>query len=307
MEGAMKVLMSGSSGFIGSALNLELARRGHDVVRLVRSDPRPGSTSIRWDPDHGELDARQVEGFDAVVNLAGEGIGSRRWNASHKQRILESRTRSTGLLVETLTRLEDPPRVLLNASGIGFYGDGGERELTEESPAGKGYLAEVVRAWEGATQPAEAAGIRVVRVRSAIVLSPQGGALKPQLLLFRLGLGGRLGSGRQWFSWISVDDETGAIAYLLESDQAQGPYNLAAPTPVTNLEFTKTLGRVLGRPTFFAVPERVLRAVLGGEMAENLLLVSQRAVPAKLLQTGYRFRYPDLQSALRSMLGTTRT
>ncbi|HWP35888.1 MAG TPA: TIGR01777 family oxidoreductase [Thermodesulfobacteriota bacterium] len=300
----MRVLVSGSTGFIGSALVPVLEARGDTVVRLVRRPPRPGEAAVAWDPQAGRLDPAGLEGFDAVVHLAGENVAAGRWTAERKRRIRDSRVEGTRLLCEGLARLTRPPQVLVAASAIGYYGDRGAEWLTEESPPGTGFLAEVARAWEGATEPAADRGIRVVRLRIGVVLSPAGGALARMLPLFRRGLGGRIGSGRQYLSWIALPDLTGAVAHVLGPAGPAGPVNAVAPNPVTNAEFAETLGRVLGRPARLPAPAALLRLALG-EMADEMLLASARVQPARLLATGYRFRYPELEPALRALLAGT--
>lgn len=295
----MNVLVSGSRGLVGAALVAALRSEGHSVRRLVRGRSTGGDVS--WDPAGGSIELGGLAGNEAVVHLAGEGIAERRWSESHKRRILDSRVRGTTLLAESLARLDDPPRMMVSASAVGYYGDRGDEELTEQSTPGEDFLARVCRQWEEATGPAEHAGIRVAHVRSGIVLSPDGGSLRRQLPLFRAGLGGRLGSGRQYVSWIAIDDHVGAVRHLLSTDAA-GPFNLTSPNPVTNAEFTEVLGRVLGRPTVLRVPAAALYVVLGRELARALPLASQRALPARLLQTGYEFAHPVLESALRSLL-----
>ncbi|NIP86553.1 MAG: TIGR01777 family protein [Planctomycetales bacterium] len=295
----MNILVTGASGLVGSHLQPALAAEGHTVTALVRRAAAAGQ--IRWDPAAGQLDADQLQGFDGVVHLAGESIAEGRWTAAKKERIRSSRVDPTTLLCQTLARLPQPPKVLISASAIGFYGDRGDQPLDEESPAGAGYLPEVCQAWEGATQAAAEAGIRVVRLRIGVVLSREGGALQKMLLPFRMGAGGRIGSGRQYWSWIAIDDLVGVIGHALQTTSLEGAVNAVAPQPVTNLEFTKTLGRVLGRPTIFPMPAFAARLALG-EMANDLLLASARVVPAKLNGSGYTFRYPDLEGALRHVL-----
>jgi len=296
----MDVVVSGSSGLIGTALGGALQRAGHRMVPLVRS--QPVGAAIGWDPDHGRIDAGGLEGVGAVVHLAGEGIGSKRWNDAHKARIRDSRVRGTALLAETLATLNRPPKVLLSGSAVGYYGDRGDEVLTESSRAGDGFLAEVCVAWEAAAAPAREAGIRVSHLRTGIVLSADAGALPRMLTPFRLGLGGRLGSGSQWMSWISIEDEAGAVVHLLGDDAPAGAVNLAAPNPVTNADFTAALGRALRRPAAIPVPKIALKAVLGAEMAEELLLSSQRALPTRLLDSGYTFARPDLAEALGAVV-----
>jgi uncharacterized protein len=261
-----------------------------------------GASEVRWDPAAGSIDAAALEGHDAVVNLAGAGLGDRRWTADYKAAIRDSRVQGTALLARTLASLDRPPAVLASGSAVGFYGNRGDDELTEESGPGSGFLAEVVRDWEAATVPARDAGIRVATLRSAVVLSPQGGALRRQLLPFRLGVGGRLGSGRQWFSWISLDDEVGAIRHVLTHGDVQGPVNLSAPGPVTNAEFTRNLGRALRRPTVLPTPTAALWLLFGREMVAEMLLTSHRVLPAVLTASGYSFRHPAVDAALGHLL-----
>ena len=299
----MKVVLTGSSGLVGSALIPVLTSGGHEVVRLVRSQPRPEASEVRWDPETGEIDPAALEGVDAAVHLAGESIAAGRWTTSRKARILESRVKGTRLLVETLAGLGQRPKVLVSASAVGYYGDRGEERLTEESGSGSAFfLANVCRQWETATEPAAAAGIRVVNLRFGIILSGGGGALPRLLTPFRLGVGGRLGSGKQFMSWIAIDDVVGAIVHVLKTEALRGAVNAVAPQAVTNREFTKALGRVLGRPTLFPLPACAARLAFG-EMADELLLASQRVEPAKLLASGYQFRFPEIEGALRHLLG----
>ena len=293
--------MTGSTGLIGSALVASLERDGHRVRRVSRrADAGPGT--VRWDPERGELDGAALAGVDAVVHLAGEGIGDHRWSDEHKRRVLDSRVKGTTLVAETMAALDPRPSVLVSASAIGYYGDRGDERLTEESPPGEGFLADVVRQWEGATGAAEAAGIRVAHIRTGLVLARSGGALAPMLPLFRFGLGGRLGSGRQWWSWISLTDEVAAIRFLLDRDVA-GPVNLTGPEPVTNAKLTKVLGRVLHRPAVVPVPRFGPALVLGREAAEEMVFASQRALPAVLQREGFSFAHPTLEPALRAELG----
>jgi uncharacterized protein (TIGR01777 family) len=297
----VRVVVTGSSGLIGSALVSSLEADGHTLVRLVRRRPMaPGEA--QWDPGGGAIDVSALEGADAVVNLAGAGIGDRRWSAQRKRAIVDSRVRGTTLLSEAVARLDAPPAVMVSGSAIGYYGDRGDEELTEESGPGGGFLADVVQRWEEATKAAEAAGTRVVHLRSGIVLGARGGALGRMLPVFRLGLGGRLGSGRQWWSWITLADEVGVIRHALTTGALRGPVNATAPEPVTNAEFTRALGRVLGRPAVVAVPALALTAVLGREMAEETVLASQRALPARALATGYRFAHGDVEGGLRAVV-----
>ena len=295
----MRVLVSGSSGLIGGELVRRLRAEGHEVTRLVRRVPRPGEAA--WDPVEGTADAPALEGHDAVVHLAGAGLGDHRWTRAYKEKILRSRTDGTSLLTRTLAGLERPPKVLVSGSAVGYYGDRGDEELTEESGPGAGFLAEVVRQWEGATAPAEEAGIRVVHTRSGIVQSPKGGALGRLVLPFKLGLGGRIGSGRQWLSWVSIDDEVGGILHALGRDDLRGPVNLTAPHPVRFGEYVKVLGRALNRPTPIPTPTLGLELLLGREMVQEMLLGGQRVLPAKLRATGYQHRHPRLEGALADL------
>jgi uncharacterized protein (TIGR01777 family) len=295
----MQVLVSGSSGMVGSALVPLLTDAHHQVRRLVRSGG--DSTDASWRPDRGELDARALTGIDAVVHLAGVSIGDARWSAARKAAIIDSRVVSTRLLAERIAKSAAPPKALLVASAVGFYGDCGDRWLDESSPVGSGFLAEVCREWEAATRPALDAGVRVVHLRFGFILSPKGGGLRKMLTPFRLGLGGAMGGGKHWMSWIALDDVVGAIAHVLKSETLNGAVNLVAPNPVTNGEFTATLGRALGRPTFFAMPTVAARLAFG-EMADELLLASQRVKPAKLLASGFSWQWPTLDGALRHLL-----
>jgi uncharacterized protein len=294
----MNVLISGATGMIGSALTQELTGGGHRVTRLTRS-PR-GADDVRWDPEAGTVDGC-LEGHDAVVHLAGESIAEGRWTVSKRERIMESRKKGTRLLAETLAGLPTPTGVMVSASAVGYYGDRGDEVLREDSRPGSDFLAQVCKAWEASADPAREAGIRVVHPRFGIVLSPKGGALGTTLPLFKLGGGGRIGGGRQWWSWVALDDVVGAIVHTLEDDSVEGPVNVGSPNPLTNAEYTRTLGKVLNRPTFFAAPAPAIRLALGG-VADALLLASQRMEPAKLKGTGYRFRYPELEGALRHLL-----
>lgn len=296
----LSILVSGSSGLIGSVLDPMLTSLGHQVVPLVRTGARPGK--VDWDPEVGRLDTMDLKGLNAVVHLAGENISDGRWTSKKKQRIRDSRVNGTRLLCEKLAGLDSPPRVLVCASAIGFYGDRKEETLTEESNPGEGFLTEVCKAWEESTQPAVEAGIRVVNLRFGVILSPGGGALSKMLLPFRMGLGGKLGSGEQFMSWISEEDAIGAVYHALMNQDMYGPVNVTAPWPVTNNEFTRTLGRVLNRPTIFPVPTPVARLAFG-EMADALLLSSSRVQPGRLLKSGYQFQEPKLEGALRHVLG----
>jgi uncharacterized protein (TIGR01777 family) len=295
------VAITGATGFIGSALVGALADAGYTVRRLVRSEGRRRAGDILWDPAGGRLDPRTLDGVDAVVHLAGEPI-AQRWSAAAKRRIRDSRVRGTTLLATTIASLERPPRVLVSGSAMGIYGDRGDEQLDEASPPGRDFLAEVATEWEAATEPAARAGVRVVKTRTGLVLNPRGGALARLLLPFRLGVGGRIGSGRQWVSWIGLHDTVGAIMHALSNDTLSGPVNLGAPNPVTNAELAATLGRVLRRPAILPVPATALRLVFG-EMGEATLLASQRMRPRRLLESGFVFDYPTLEAALRYELG----
>lgn len=296
----MDVLISGATGLIGTELTAALEAGVHRTTRLTRSPKGPGD--VRWDPMAGEIDASRLGGHDAVVHLAGESIAEGRWNAAKKRRIMESREKGTRLLSETLAGLPEKPAVMVSVSGINYYGDSGDEVLTEESPPGADFLAEVCKVWEASADPAREAGIRVVHPRMGIVLSPKGGALGRTLPIFKLGGGGRIGSGRQWWSWVALDDVVGAIVHALENDAVAGPLNVSTPNPLTNAQYTRVLGRVLNRPTVFPLPAPAARLVLG-EVADALLLSSMRVEPAKLEETGYEFRYPELEGALRHLLG----
>jgi len=296
----MRISVTGSSGLIGSALVPFLTAEGHEVGRIVRSTT--AGAAGRWDPGAGHVDAGAVNGKDAVVHLAGETIAGGRWSAARKARIRDSRVVGTRAVAEAVARADPRPKALLCASAMGFYGDRGDERLTEASAPGSGFLSEVSREWEEACAPARDQGVRVVNLRFGIVLSPAGGALGKMLLPFRLGAGGVVGSGRQWWSWVALDDALGAIRHALVTPGLIGPLNVVAPNPVTNAEFTRTLGRVLGRPTLFPVPAFAARLALG-EMADALLLASARVAPERLQQAGYVFRHPELEGALRHVLG----
>jgi uncharacterized protein len=300
-EGPMQIAVSGATGLIGSALVPFLMTGGHGVTHLVRGRPTPGANDARWDPAAGEIDSDALRGIDAAVHLSGESVAEGRWNEGKKARIRESRIDSTRLLSETLARLDPRPRVLVCASAVGIYGDRGDELLTEDSEPGNGFLADLTREWEASSQAARDAGIRVVNVRFGIVLSARGGALRTMLLPFRLGVGGPLGSGRQWMSWVAIDDVIGAIQHALMTEELEGPVNVTAPNPETNRDFSRTLGRVLRRPAVMRVPLPVLRIALG-EFADDAVS-SQRAMPTRLEQTGFQFSQPELEGALRHVLG----
>jgi uncharacterized protein len=296
----MRVVVSGSSGLIGRSLVAGLRARGDEVTALVRRPPAAGEA--RWDPATGSIDAGALEGAGAVVNLAGAGIGDKRWSAARRHEIVSSRVQGTTLLARTVAELAHPPTALVNASAVGVYGDRGGEELTEASTPGRGFLAEVCTAWEDATAPAARAGVRVVRLRSGVVLSAHGGALARQLPLFRLGVGGRLGSGRQWLSWISLSDEVRAILHALDEPAVEGPVNATAPEPVTNRAFTHALGRALHRPAVFAVPGFALRVALGADLASEMVLAGQRVLPTKLTATGFTFDHARIEPALAELV-----
>jgi uncharacterized protein len=293
-----RVLVSGASGPIGKALLPSLKARGYTITRLVRGQPS-GEGQVYWNPAQ-PLSPQSVSGFDAVIHLAGETIVGR-WTKAKKARIRDSRVLGTRHLAEALAKASQPPRVLISASAIGYYGDRGEEILHEDSRSGTGFLSEACREWEAASQPAADVGIRTVQTRFGLVLSPTGGALQKMLPPFRMGLGGKIGSGRQWWSWIDVKDLVGAIHHVLRSDLLRGPVNVVAPKPVRNEEFTKILAAVLARPSIFPMPAFAARLALG-QMADELLLASQHVEPAKLMATGYPFQYADLKPALEAIL-----
>ena len=294
----MKVLVTGSSGLIGRELVAELGRQGHETTRLVRR-PAAGAGEASWDPSAGTIDTAALEGHDAAVHLAGAGIGDHRWTDDHKRAVLDSRVQGTGLLARTLAGLSHPPKVLASGSAVGYYGYQSDQIVTEADRKGEGFLADVVAAWEEAAAPAQAAGIRTVKLRSGVVLTAKGGALKKQLLPFKLGFGGRLGDGKQWLSWISLDDEVAAIIHLLTAESTSGPVNVTSPQPVTNKEFTATLARVLHRLALVPVPTPALHALFGKEMTKEMLLGGQRVLPEALDASGYTFAHPALEEALR--------
>ncbi len=293
----MHIAITGSHGLIGTALTRRLTGAGHTVTPVTRS----GGGGIGWDPVTGEIDAAGFEGVDAVVHLAGAGIGDRRWTPAVKATIRDSRLDGTALLATTLAGLDNPPSTLLSGSAMGFYGDRGDEVLTEQSPAGDGFLADVCVGWEAATRPAEDAGIRVAHLRTGIVLSTQGGALAKMLPIFKLGLGGKLGSGSQWWSWISIHDEVAMIEWLLDAD-VSGPVNGTAPQPLTNAAFTKVLGKALGRPTLLPIPSFGPKILLGGELADELLFTSAKVLPSVALDHGYVFTHSSLDEALQAVL-----
>lgn len=297
----MKILITGSSGLVGARLVTSLAENGHSVSCLVRTSENMRSHDLYWNPAQGVLPVEHLEGLDAVVHLAGESIAGGRWTQTKKSRILFSRANSTRLLCETLLALKHPPHTLISASAMGYYGHRGKEVLEETSVAGTGFLADVAKQWEKATIPARQAGIRVVLLRFGVILSTDGGALKKMLIPFRWGLGGRIGEGGQYMSWITLEDVMFVIAHVLKTKKLQGPVNVSTPHPVTNLEFTKILGRILGRPTILSVPTPLVRLALG-EMGIELFLASIRMQPKCLLANDFCFRYPDLEAALRNLL-----
>ena len=306
----MRVIITGGTGLIGRALVADLLRDGHEVIVLSR---RPdayrermpaGACLERWDGHTAAGWGHLVEGADAVINLAGENIAAGRWTAERKQRIRESRVNAGRAVTEAITAASHKPRVLVQASAVGYYGPRGDEEVDEDTPPGDDFLGRVAVEWEASTAAVEEQGVRRVVIRTGIVLTPEGGALGRMLLPFRLGLGGPFGSGRQWFPWIHIADEVGAIRFLIENEATRGPYNLTAPNPVRQKEFARALGRALRRPAFLPVPAFALR-LLFGEMADALL-TGQRAIPRRLLEAGYTFRFPTLETALRNLLQSAR-
>ena len=300
----MRIAISGATGLIGTALSSSLTIDGHEVIAMVRRPVADGERAITWDPANGTSDRAALEGVDAIVNLAGAGIGDHRWTDSYRREILDSRVRGTSLIAETIATLDRRPSVLINGSAIGYYGDTGDGMVDESAPAGDDFLARVCVEWEAATAPAEAAGIRVAHLRTGVVLSPSGGAMGKMLPLFRLGLGGRMGSGRQWWSWITLADEVAAIRWLLDHP-ISGPVDATAPNPVTNREFTSALGTALHRPTILPVPRFGPRLLLGRELADALLFTSQRVVPAVLNESGFVFAHPTIDVALTAITART--
>jgi len=308
----MHLVVTGSSGLIGTALVDAALARGDTVTRLVRTSSagrggpsRTGVTDVAWDPSASYVDLRTLIAtgpVDGVVHLAGAGVGDKRWSEERKRVILGSRTKGTDLVARTVAALEPRPRVLVSASAVGYYGDRGAEVLDEAAPAGTGFLAGVCEAWEAATAPAEEAGVRTVRVRTGIVLSPTGGALAKQLPLFKLGVGGRIGSGRQYRSWITLDDEVAVLLRCVDDDALSGPVNATAPTPATDAELAQALGAALHRPAVLPVPSVALKVALGAEMATDMVLASQRAVPDRLTAAGFTFHHTDLDEAVRSVV-----
>ena len=304
MANQLRVAVTGSTGLIGRALVERLEAGGHQAVPVVRPGGSRGSgspASVVWDPTASEMDAGALEGFDAVVHLAGEPIAARRWSTEQKERIAQSRVRGTAVLARALAQLSEPPGVLVSASAIGYYGSRGDEELDESSSAGRDLLARVCRDWEAAADPARAAGIRVAHPRTGVVLSRSGGAVAEMLPFFRLGIGGRIGNGHQWMSWITLHDEVAALLWLLDAD-VEGPVNLTAPEPVTNRQLTAALGRALRRPTLLPTPKPALWAKLGRELTEALLYSSTRVTPAVLQRGGFQFAHPDIATGLAAVL-----
>lgn len=297
----MKVLVSGATGLIGAALGHALKDQGHQVVPLTRNPDGVDGPAVGWDPARSELDPSALEGFDAVVHLAGESIASGRWTEARKKRIRDSRVKGTALLADTLARLEKKPEVMVSASAIGLYGDRGDEKLDERSDPGSGFLAEVCIDWEAAAEPARRAGIRVVHPRFGLVLSAEGGALAKMLPAFKLGMGGKIGDGEQYMPWVTLPDVVGALGWAITRKDLTGPMNVTAPEPVKNAEFTKILGRVLGRPTLLPVPGFAARLALG-EMGDQLLLSSARVLPVVATEQGYPFQHTELEAGLRAVL-----
>jgi uncharacterized protein (TIGR01777 family) len=298
----VRFALSGGSGLIGAALARSLRLDGHEVTTLVRGRSRNKDDEVVWDPNRGELDVASLDGCGVIVNLSGAPLADGRLTPARKVEVHQSRVKATTLLSQAAASILPAGGVLVNASAIGFYGDRGDEELTEESSRGSGFLAELCRDWEAATAPAEKAGVRVVHLRTGIVLAKEGGALKKQLPLFRLGLGGSLGTGRQWTSWISLGDEVAVIRHAIDNPGVSGPLNAVSPEPVTNAGFTKVLARAVHRPAVFKVPAPILKVAFGAEFADELLLVSQRVLPAQLAATGFRFTDESLDSAIESIL-----
>ena len=291
----MKVAITGSSGLIGSALVMHLHSTGHDVLRVVRR-PATAPNEVTWDPTHGTIDLAKLQGIDAVINLAGAGVGDHRWTTEYKKEILNSRVNATRTIATAMTQLDKAPSVLVSASAIGWYGDTGDHAVNESAPAGQGFLADVVQEWEAASSPALTAGIRVALPRTGLVVSSQGGAWGRMFPLFKAGLGGRLGSGKQYWSWISMRDEVAALQYLVENQNLNGPFNLTGPTPATNAEITKVMGRILRRPTLATAPSFALKSVLGEFSTE--VLGSARVMPEALIKAGFRFQDTLVDSAI---------
>lgn len=293
----MKILVTGATGFIGKPLIKKLLAQGHEITRLSRSYGTPG---LHWDPVKRELHSNRLEGYDAVIHLSGESIAGR-FTAAKKKRIIESRREGTQFLVETLLKLKNPPKTFISASGVGYYGDRNDEELTETSGAGNDFLSEVCKVWEAAAEPLKAKGIRVANIRTGIVLDPKGGALEKLLLPFKLGAGGPIGSGKQWWSWIMLEDLLNIYIYALENDSVSGAVNAVAPNATRNKDFVKALGKAMHRPSFMPLPAFAVKLLLG-EMGTALLLTSQHVIPKKLTESGFTFKYPNLEEGLESIL-----
>ncbi|MFK7920020.1 MAG: TIGR01777 family oxidoreductase [Ilumatobacter sp.] len=296
----MRIAITGASGLIGTALSRRLQEQGHDVVPVVRR--APGDNEIGWSVAERRIDDGAFDGIDGVVHLAGAGIGDKRWTDAYKEQVLESRTVGTALVAQAVNEAANPPKVLLSGSAIGFYGSSVDEVFTETSPVGTGFLAEVCEAWEAAAAPAQSGGTRLAFLRTGIVLSPDGGALKKLIPLYKFGLGGKMGKGNQWQSWIHIDDQVDSIIHLLTSD-VSGPVNLTAPNPVPQAGFADTMGDVLKRPTFMFTPKFAPKLVLGSELADNLLFTGQNVLPTVLENDGFAFSHPMLDGALRNLLG----
>lgn len=296
-----RILISGATGLVGRALSRRLTSAGYSVTRLVRPGTRLQTGDVAWDPNSAAADVQAMESFDAMVNLNGASIAGKRWTRARKAELRASRIEATRLLVDCLSKLERKPSVLVSASGAGFYGDRGDETLTEESDGGGGFLAMLARNWEAEAKRAESEGIRTVLLRSGVIFSSEGGALAQMARPFRMGVGGRLGSGKQWMPWISIEDVVGIVKSAIENETLRGPVNAVAPKPVQNEDFTRTIARLLRRPAIFPVPAFALKLLLG-EMGEVLLLSSQRAIPKKLASAGYVFQYPEIESALKRAL-----
>jgi uncharacterized protein (TIGR01777 family) len=297
----MKIAIAGASGLLGSALIPDLENEGHDVVRLVRNSPRPNE--IEWHPNQDAIDPATLDGFDAIINLAGENVAEGRWTEEKKRKIHDSRVHGTHLLSEAIAKLSPKPRVFLCASATGIYGDRGDETLDEQSESGGGFLAGVCREWEKATELAQSAGVRVVNFRFGPVIARAGGMLEKMLTPFRMGVGGKIGSGKQYISWVAIEDAVAAMKLALNDDSIRGPVNVVSPKPVTNERFTRALGEVLSRPTLMAMPAFAARLAFG-EMADEMLLVSQKVIPKRLQAAGFQFQYSDLENTLRHYLAS---
>ena len=296
----MKIAIAGSSGLVGSALIPILQSDGNQITRLVRSSPKPGE--IEWHPNQDKVSALSLEGFEAIINLAGENIAGGRWTDDQKRKIRDSRMNGTHLLSEAIAQMKSKPRVFICASATGIYGDRDDETLDEQSESGGGFLAGVCREWEQATQPASKASVRVVNLRMGPILAREGGMLSKLLTPFKMGMGGKVGSGKQYISWVALEDAVNAIKLAIDDESIHGPINIVSPNPVTNEEFTKTLGHVLNRPTALAMPAFAARLAFG-EMADEMLLASQRVMPKRLIKAGFQFQYPTLESAMRKYIG----